>query len=58
MLIMFIILITCYVSISVFASSGSIPVNIKNSAIKICAITADIKQYESINYKEKEEKAS
>ena len=43
MLIMFIILITCYVSISVFASSGSIPVNIKNSAIKICAITADIK---------------
>ena len=48
-------IITGYVSISVFASLIGIPIRITSSAIglKICAITAGIKNYKSIIKKKK-----
>ena len=47
--------ITGYISISVFASLLGIPIGITSSAVglKICAITARIKKYKSINKKQK-----
>ena len=47
--------ITECVSISTFASLVSIPIGIKSSAtgLKICVITAGIKEYKSINKKRK-----
>ena len=47
--------ITGCISISVFASLIGIPIEITSSAIglKICAITAGIKKYQSINKKKK-----